>query len=115
MIDRELLKGSVSMMVLEMLSRKDMYGYEIIRELEQRSENVFSFKEGTLYPVLHTLEKKGEIYAYWEDTHLARKRKYYHITEKGKAELVDRRAQWSMFTEKVNQVLGGKAHASMYI
>ncbi len=111
MIDRELVKGSISIMVLELLWNKDMYGYEIIKELTRRSNNVFSFKEGTLYPVLHTLEKHGYIFSYWEDTELVRKRKYYHITDTGTKELEKKRNQWKIFSEAMELILGGGSHA----
>ena len=112
MIDRELLKGSISILVLELLANKDMYGYEIIKELDTRSNNVFSFKEGTLYPVLHTLEKHGYIFSYWEDTNRARKRKYYHITDGGISELSRKQGQWKIFSEAMNNILkGGNSYA----
>ena len=58
-VNKELVKGSTSMLVLGVLEEKEMYGYQIIKELEQRSETVFSLKEGTLYPILHVLEQDG--------------------------------------------------------
>ena len=56
-VNKELVKGSTSMLVLGVLEEKEMYGYQIIKELEQRSETVFSLKEGTLYTNNHVLEK----------------------------------------------------------
>mgnify|MGYP000494289367 CR=1 FL=1 len=82
-VNKELVKGSTSMLVLGVLEEKEMYGYQIIKELEQRSETVFSLKEGTLYPILHVLEQDGFLEAYWEDTSSARKRRFYRITKKG--------------------------------
>ena len=58
-INRELLKGSISLLLLNLLSRGEMYGYEILQAAVVRSANAFEFKEGTLYPALHHLEKKG--------------------------------------------------------
>ena len=58
-IQKELSKGSSSLLVLSVLGTGDMYGYQIIKEIEQRSEFVFSFKEGTLYPILHGFEQEG--------------------------------------------------------
>ena len=63
-VNKELVKGSTSMLVLGVLEEKEMYGYQIIKELEQRSETVFSLKEGTLYPILHVLEQDGFLEAY---------------------------------------------------
>ena len=70
-VNKELVKGSTSMLVLGVLEEKEMYGYQIIKELEQRSETVFALKEGTLYPILHVLEQDGFLEAYWEDTSLS--------------------------------------------
>ena len=81
-VNKELVKGSTSMLVLGVLEEKEMYGYQIIKELEQRSETVFSLKEGTLYPILHVLEQDGFLEAYWEDTSSARKRRFYRIKKK---------------------------------
>ena len=57
-VSKELIKGSSSLLILSVLKGKDLYGYKIIKELELRSENAFEFKEGTLYPILHALEKE---------------------------------------------------------
>ena len=81
-VNKELVKGSTSMLVLGVLEEKEMYGYQIIKELEQRSETVFSLKEGTLYPILHVLEQDGFLEAYWEDTSSARKRRFYRDYKK---------------------------------
>ena len=58
-ISRELLKGSTNMIVLSLLESENMYGYQMIKELSKKSQNVFEFQEGTLYPILHALEEKN--------------------------------------------------------
>ena len=78
-VSKELIKGSTSLLVMSVLKGKDLYGYRIIKELEIRSENAFEFKEGTLYPILHALEKEGFLESYWDEID-GRKRKYYHLT-----------------------------------
>ena len=83
-IGREFLKGSVSLLLLHLLSRGEMYGYEILQEASRRSANAFEFKEGTLYPALHQLEKKGQIKSEWRRAENGRERKYYSLTAKGK-------------------------------
>ena len=79
-ISKELAKGSTGLLVLSVISKTDMYGYQIIKTLEVMSENVFSLNEGTLYPILHSLEKEGSLESYWCEAE-GRKRKYYKITE----------------------------------
>lgn len=112
MITKELAKGSTALLVLSIISQKDMYGYQIIKELEAQSENVFSLKEGTLYPILHSLEKDGMLKAYWDSQSSARKRKYYQITKKGTKELGSQRSEWETFSEAVNRVVTGQGHVS---
>ena len=103
--NKELLKGSTSMLVLGVLDGEEMYGYQIIKELERRSETVFSLKEGTLYPILHTLEQDGLLEAYWEETDSARKRRFYKITRKGKKELQRQKEEWKAYADAVGRVL----------
>lgn len=104
-INKELLKGSTVGLVLKMLEQKDMYGYEIIKEMELKSGGVFEFKEGTLYPILHTLEADGMVLAYWEVKD-SRKRKYYQITPKGQKQLLEKKKEWNLFRNAVDGVLG---------
>lgn len=101
---KELLKGSTSILVLSILEKEDMYGYKIIRELEIRSENAFEMSEGTLYPILHALEKEKCLTSYWQEFD-GRNRKYYHITEKGQKLLADKKNEWKDFSASVNKVL----------
>ena len=82
-IDRSLVSGSMAMMILKLLSEKDMYGYEMIDTLRQRSENVFELKAGTLYPLLHNLEDKHFVVSYEEEVP-GKVRKYYRITKEGR-------------------------------
>ena len=74
-ISKELSTGTIPMMVLSVLKSEDMYGYKIIKTLELRSDNVFSLKEGTLYPILHSMEKENVLESYW-DVSTGRKKKY---------------------------------------
>lgn len=106
-IDKELLKGSTTMLILKLLDTGDMYGYQMTKELESRSDNTFTLKEGTLYPILHTLESDKMIEAYWEDTESARKRKYYKITKNGKKLLSEKEKEWAKYATAVKKVLGG--------
>ena len=63
-IDKSLISGSTTMLLLKLLEEKDMYGYEMIEVLRERSQNVFELKAGTLYPLLHNLEEKGLLTVY---------------------------------------------------
>jgi DNA-binding PadR family transcriptional regulator len=74
-----------------------MYGYEIIQELERRSQGYFTFKEGLLYPALHELEREGFVSSVWQDTPQGRRRRYYQLTESGKAALAPAVQEWTTF------------------
>ena len=104
-INKELLKGSTTVLILSILNRKDMYGYEMIKEIDLLSKGIFSFKEGTLYPILHNLENANYIESYWDDSSSGRKRKYYKITNNGKKLLLEKKSEWKLFSETVNNVL----------
>lgn len=108
-INKELMKGSTVILILSLLERKEMYGYEMTKEIEQSSGGVFTFKEGTLYPILHTLEVELMVEAYWNEEG-GRKRKYYRITEQGKKQLADKKREWSLFRNTVDHVIG-EGHA----
>lgn len=99
------------LLILSLLSSRDMYGYEMIVELSRRSEQVFEMKEGTLYPVLHALEKERYVEAYEQTAPTGRLRKYYRLTKKGRDCLVDEKAAWEKYAGAVNAVLRAEAFA----
>ncbi len=103
-ISKELSTGTIPTLVLSVLKSEDMYGYKIIKALEMRSENAFSLKEGTLYPILHSLEKENYLDSYW-DSSTGRKKKYYHITKKGLKLLESKVVEFEEFTVSVKKVL----------
>jgi DNA-binding PadR family transcriptional regulator len=82
-----------------------MYGYEIIKEIEKKSNGVFNFKEGTLYPILHSLEAEGMVVSFWDEAESSRKRKYYKITDKGKLQVKEKKEEWFTFRTAVDKVL----------
>ncbi|MBN6189266.1 helix-turn-helix transcriptional regulator [Aneurinibacillus sp. BA2021] len=105
-VNKELVKGSTVILILTLLSEKAMYGYEMSKAIEAKSNGVFAFKEGTLYPILHSLEAEGAIEAYWSEADSGRKRKYYQITKKGTSLLKEKKEEWIMFRRAMTQVLG---------
>lgn len=109
--DKNLLSGSTTLLVLSLLSGGDKYGYEMIAELDARSDHTFTLKEGTLYPILHGLENEGAVKSYAKEAPTGRTRKYYHITRKGLRALDEQKKEWVEFSEKVNAILAGTAPA----
>ena len=103
-IDKTLLSGSMGTMLLKLLSEKDMYGYEMIEKLSERSQNVYELKVGTLYPLLHSLESKKYLVSY-EKAGYGKIRKYYSITDEGKKFLKKKVEEWDIYTAAVANVL----------
>jgi len=103
-IDKTLVSGSMTMLILKLLSEKDMYGYEMIDTLRKKSQNVFELKAGTLYPLLHGLEKKGLLRAY-EQEYAGKTRKYYSITDNGRGLLKKKTEEWNEYKTAVSNVL----------
>ena len=101
----ELLKGSSNSLLLCLLEQQPMYGYQIVKELSSRSDGYFKFKEGTLYPALHRLEKSGLITGKWQLLPNGRQRRYYYITSKGLAKLAMERTQWQDFLKAIKLIL----------
>ena len=103
--DPQLVKGTVRLLALRLLEREPMYGYQMIQHLEDRSEGYFQLGEGALYPLLHDLENERYLRAEWRDQEGRPKRRYYHVTAKGRRELARREEQWEGFTRAVDLVL----------
>lgn len=110
-VDKSLVSGSTVMLILKLLEKHEMYGYQMIEELEKRSENVFTLKAGTLYPILHTLEQENMVISKEGLSEEGRKRKYYKLTEKGSKQLEERTKEWQTYVSAVTNVMGGVSYA----
>ena len=105
----ELARGTVMPIVLSLLSEQAMYGYEIVKTVNVRSNGVLEFKEGTLYPLLHKMQGQRLIKASWEDGEHGKPRKYYALTPKGQRLLKESRGQWTDLRGAVDTLLLGGA------
>jgi DNA-binding PadR family transcriptional regulator len=104
----QLLKGCTETMVLKLLTERPMHGYELMQEISARSDGVFALGQGTVYPLLYSLERKGLIKARWEEPREGtRRRKVYRLTGGGTAAFEERVAEWSEFVRGMSRVLGG--------
>ena len=103
-IEKALVSGSMAMLVMKLLSEKDMYGYEMIDTLRQKSQNVFELKAGTLYPLLHSLEEKGLLTVYEQDV-AGKTIKYYSLTRQGRGFLEKKIEEWKEYSAAVTNVL----------
>lgn len=103
-VDRSLVSGSTTMLLLKLLSEKDMYGYEMIETLREKSQNVFELKAGTLYPLLHGMEDKKYLTVYEKEVG-GKVRKYYSITKTGRKVLEEKKEEWKIYSSAVVNVL----------
>lgn len=104
-MDSKFLGSAVEMLLLEVIGRGPTYGYEITQTVAERSGGYFELKEGSLYPALHRLERQKLLRSSWREAD-GRRRKYYELTDAGRAELAARRTSWVGFAAGVNGVLG---------
>jgi PadR family transcriptional regulator, regulatory protein PadR len=104
-MDSQFLGSAVEMLVLEVAGQGPTYGYELAQTVGNRSNGYFDLKEGSLYPALHRLERQKLLRSFWREAD-GRRRKYYELTEAGRADLAARRRSWLSFTAGVNGVLG---------
>ena len=93
-INKDLMAASSTPMVLAILAEADSYGYAILQRVRELSGGHLEWTDGMLYPVLHRLERLGHIKARWEVAESGRRRKYYRITSRGRAQLAEERKQW---------------------
>jgi len=108
-IEKQLRKGVLDILILKLISEKDMYGYELMKELDERSQGYYKLKEGSLYPVLYRLEDAllVENYRPEETGKRSVPRKYYKITDQGRLAVLSHRKKWNLFVESSNRIIGG--------
>jgi PadR family transcriptional regulator PadR len=102
---QQVRKGSTPLLILSVLAAEKMYGYQIMRELEQRSSGYFTMTAALLYPSLHQLEADGLVKSEWQDKPGKRRRKYYTITPSGRKSLANNKAEWQTFLTNLFKTL----------
>jgi PadR family transcriptional regulator PadR len=102
---QQLRKGSTPLLILSVLAADKMYGYQIMRELEKRSEGYFTMTAALLYPALHQLEAEGLVKSEWQEGQGKRRRKYYTITPKGRKALTENQTEWETFLLNLQKTL----------
>ena len=105
--DPNLVRGTLNTILLETISRGPMYGYQICKAVDAKTDGYFELREGSLYPALHRLEREGLLKSFWEQTDGGRRRKYYEITDSGVKALAQKRREWGRFADAVDRVLDG--------
>jgi PadR family transcriptional regulator, regulatory protein PadR len=101
---RDALKGHVDLLLLAVLEDGPAHGYRLVEELRERSAGAFDLPEGTVYPSLYRLERRGQVASRWESVN-GRRRRMYRLTASGRRELVRRREEWRLFARGVESVV----------
>lgn len=106
--ERQMKKGVLDMLVLQLLKSEAKYGYQIIQEMKEKSEETFLLKDGTLYPILYRLEDDKLVIGKWSEA-VGKQvpRKYYEITEAGLQALTEIEAVWNRITDGVEKIMEG--------
>ena len=107
-MNAESLKGHLDLLVLAVVAAGPVHGYGVIEQLRDRSDGSFDLAEGTVYPVLHRLERAGMLQHEWSES-TGRRRKLYSLTTAGAARLGEQRESWRSFVAAVESVLGRNA------
>ena len=108
-VAKDLVAASATPMVLGILAESESYGYAILRRINELSGGELDWTEGLLYPLLHRLERLGHVESSWQAVAGERKRKYYHITGKGLAELAEQRRQWDTVVDALKELWHDRA------
>jgi len=100
-MNKEMMKGSIDLLLLSVIAKRDMYGYEIIQALKESSSELYSMSEGTLYPALKRLETQDFITSYWQEQENKRRRKYYQITDDGQKAIEIKLRDWKQLNNLI--------------
>ena len=103
-INKDLMAASSTPIVLAILAEGDSYGYAILQRVRELSDGRMEWTDGMLYPVLHRLERLGHIEARWRVAESGRRRKYYHLTRQGRAQLDEERRQWQAVDATLREI-----------
>jgi len=109
-IRSQIARGSAELAILALLTEQTLYGFEISKQIEERTEGALHFTLASLYPMLYDLEKRGWIKGRWEANTAGRDRRYYSLTAAGKKQLEPLRQEWSFFFRALDR-LAGVTHA----
>lgn len=103
----ELMKGSTKNLILAVLAEGELYGYQIVKEIREKSGELLECGEGSIYPALHSLEQDRYLRSRWVTQENTPDRKYYSLTKKGKRALKEQVHEWRAFSGAVNKVFRG--------
>ena len=102
----QIARGSAQLAILSLLAQQPLYGFEISRQIEEKTAGALSFTLASLYPMLYDLEKRAWIAGRWEANQAGRDRRYYSLTPAGRKQLASLRREWSSFFRALDQIAG---------
>ena len=102
----DLLQGTLDLLILKAISREPAHGWGIAKRIQVLSDEVLSVQQGSLYPALHRLERRGWIKAHWGTSENNRRAKFYELTRSGRKQLEAEESAWKKLAAAVAQVLG---------
>jgi PadR family transcriptional regulator PadR len=102
---RELVGSTTATLILSVLNSGSAHGYEIVRRINELSDGVFEWQEGTIYPALHKLEARDLIRGEWVEAASGKMRRVYSLTEEGRKSLVNDASEWAAYSRAVESVL----------
>lgn len=105
----ELLQGTLDVMILAVLEARSLHGYAIARQIELRSGQALSIEEGSLYPALHRMTKRGELAAEWRESETGRRARFYRLTTDGRRRLAEQVSLWDTISQAVSSVVHGQS------
>jgi PadR family transcriptional regulator PadR len=106
-MDKELMKGSIDILLLSLIEKEDLYGYNMAKRLQGKSNDLYSIGEGTLYPALQRLERGKLVESYWGNSDKGGRRKYYKITNEGKKKLCEKLKDWDLLSTLIKSCREG--------
>ena len=108
----ELLQGTLDMLILKIVALGPVHGYGISQRIRQISKAVLNVQQGSLYPALHRLEKRGWLSAEWGDSENGREAKFYKLSAKGRRQLLTEEASWNRLSQAVELILGAASEVA---
>jgi transcriptional regulator len=102
---QELLKGTLDMLILQALSEGAMHGYGVARWIEERTEGTLVIEEGSLYPALYRMEKRGWVESQWGASENNRRARYYEMTDRGRRQLDEETQSWARLVWAINRIV----------
>jgi PadR family transcriptional regulator, regulatory protein PadR len=109
-IRSQIARGSGELAILSLLTEQPLYGFEIARQIGERTNGALHFTLASLYPLLYEMEKRGWVEGHWQANHAGRDRRYYRLTASGKRQLTPLRQEWRAFFHALD-ALAGVSHA----